>query len=827
MRIRGRSGGDGMMMARIAAGLLGLAMVAGSGAAQTVMSAEAALSACGAAARAGDPGAAGTAAEDALAVARRIEAERPADALEVRARVLIQCRIPFAPFLRRGELLEAANRLLREALARDPAHLGARFALAMNHYHSPPFLGRTDDAIREFERLLADHDGSGDPRVAASRGYLAELYERTGRSAEGPDARAAEGEEAAGGAPAPALPGYTLDPIVVEAGGYSMEDPRTATRLSRTEVYTMPGGTADVLQVFQTLPGVTQVTDGSDLYVRGGDPAETPVYVDGARLFYPGRFETLNGSLFGVLDPSVMRRAYFSSGGFSARYGNALSGVVELETDGRPVQPRWRAGLNLATLGGSLWRPAGDRAGIWGTAAVTRTDALLRLHGRSDDYPTSPRSLQGMIGLAAEPRDGLDLRVTALAEADRTVARVSSHGHDGPFRSRAATRLATAQARALSRDGRRGLRLSLSASMRDSGFRFGVLDRDREDRGAGVRLDGDMDRGRVHLRGGLEGARLASVVSGVVPAGPAVAPGSPVTVLDRDETEAHHLGGYGEVEARVAQRLAMIAGLRVDALPGEDGLSVDPRLAAAYRLDEWTLRAGAGLYSQGRWRIRSDVPDAGRPSGVPLRARHLAAGVQRDGPVAFRAEAYLKEYDDYVGDGDGPALTEGRAAGLDVLVRWSGAGRVNGWLTYSLLDGELELADGGRVPSAYDVTHTAAAVARIAVGAAWELGFTGRYATGRPFTPITGAESTPEGTAAPIYGRVHSERLPDYVRLDGRLTRVVPLSGGVLVGYLEGLNLLDRRNVMAYTYDADYRNRHPVDSFFAKRTLVLGMEAQF
>jgi vitamin B12 transporter len=821
MKIGHQSTGGGMGASRLAAAsLLALAMAAGGGVAQGAPSADTALGACGAAVRAGERSAAESAAEEALAIATRIESDRPADALEVRARVLIQCRIPFAPFLRRGELLEAANGLLREALGREPAHLGARFSLAMNHYHSPAFLGRTDDAIRELERLLADHGGSSDPRVAVARGHLAELYERTGRSAEAADARAAEG-------PAPALPGYTLDPIVVEAGGYSMEDPRTATRLSRTEVYTMPGGTADVLQVFQTLPGVTQVTDGSDLYVRGGDPAETPVYVDGARLFYPGRFETLNGSLFGVLDPSVMRRAYFSSGGFSARYGNALSGVVELETDGRPVQPRWRAGLNLATLGGSMWRPAGDRAGIWGTAAVTRTDALLRLHGRSDDYPTSPRSLQGMIGLAAEPRDGLDLRVTALAEADRTVARVSSHGHDGPFRSRAATRLATAQARALSRDGRRGLRLSLSASMRDSGFRFGVLDRDREDRGAGVRLDGDMDRGRVHLRGGLEGARLTSVVSGVVPAGPAVAPGSPVTVLDRDETEAHHLGGYGEVEARVAQRLAVIAGLRVDALPGEDGLSVDPRLAAAYRLDEWTLRAGAGIYSQGRWRIRSDVPDAGRPSGVPLRARHLAAGVQRDGPVAFRAEAYLKEYDDYVGQGDGPALTEGRAAGLDVLVRWSGVGRVSGWLTYSLLDGELELADGGRVPSAYDVTHTAAAVARIAVGNAWEVGFTGRYATGRPFTPITGAESTPEGVAAPIYGRVHSERLPDYVRLDGRLTRVVPLSGGVLVGYLEGLNLLDRRNVMAYTYDADYRNRHPVDSFFAQRTLVLGMEAQF
>lgn len=841
---------------------LGLLVVAVGAESQAVGPAEAALEACGVAAQARDRDAMEAAVAMALAEAAEMEAGRAADALEVRAGVLTRCRIPFASFMRQGGLLEESNELLERALALEPSHLGARFALAANHYHTPAFLGRQGDAIREFERLLADHAEGRDPRLAVAHVYLGELYDQAGRPSDAavvwrrgdarfPDfaplrERAArtpegEGDDTAGGPDAigraagarsdpgrlPAAPDHRLDPIVVEAGGYSMDDPRTATRLSKMDVYTMPGGTADVLQVFQTMPGVTRVTDGSDLYVRGGDPAESPMYVDGARLFYPGRFETLNGSLFGVLDPSVMRRAYFSSGGFSARYGNALSGVVDLETDGRPQQARWRAGLNLATAGASVWRPAGDRAGVWGSAALTRTDAMLWLHGRSDDYPSSPRSLQVMTGLVAEPRDGLELRVTALTEEDRTTALVSSHGYDGSFHSRSTTRLATARARLLSRDGRRGARLSLSASMRDSGFRFGVLDRDREDRSLGARLDGDIERGRLHLRGGMEAALLANVLNGTMPAGRALAPGAETVVLDRERAEADHIGGYVEVEARAARRLALIGGVRADRLPGEDGWSADPRLAAAYRLDDWTLRVGAGVFGQGRWRIRSDVPDPGRPSGVPLRARHLVAGVQRDGAVALRAEAYIKEYNDYVGSGDGPPLVAGRAAGLDVLVRWAGTDRVSGWLTYSLLDGEVELADGGRVASAYDVTHTATAVTRVTVTDAWEVGFTGRYSTGRPFTPITGAEPAAEGPAVPIYGPVHSRRMPDYFRLDGRLTRIVPLTGGALITYVEGLNLLDRRNVMAYTYDDDYRNRRPVASFFAERTLVLGFEAQF
>jgi hypothetical protein len=69
--------------------------------------------------------------------------------------------------------------------------------------------------------------------------------------------------------------------------------------------------------------------------------------------------------------------------------------------------------------------------------------------------------------------------------------------------------------------------------------------------------------------------------------------------------------------------------------------------------------------------------------------------------------------------------------------------------------------------------------------------------------------------------------LPAYARFDARLTRLVPARKGTYVFYLEGLNLLDRRNIMAYTYDASYTRRVPIESFFAHRTLVLGAEAMF
>jgi vitamin B12 transporter len=814
--------------------------------------ADSALDRCDAAAGSEDEAAAERAAAEAERAAAELPDAREPDALVIRAQVRTRCRIPFAGFMRQGALVEESNGLLERALSIAPTHLDARFTLGVNHYYTPAFLGRQAQAIAAFERVIADHGDRDDGRVATSYELLGELYRQAGRAGEAATAwrlgaekfPAHEGlrsrvdslpeppsdPDAGTGLDLDSGLVYTLEPIVVEASGYSMEDPRTATRLTKLDVYTLPGGTADVMQTFRAMPGVTQVTDGSDLYVRGGDPAEAPIYVDGARLFNPGKFETLNGSVFGVLDPSTLRRAYFSSGGFSARYGNALSGIVDIETEGRPAERRLRVGANLTSLGLTTWQPLGDRAGLWSTGMLTNTGALLALHGRGDDYPTSPSAFQAMTGLVYEPRKGVTVKASALTESDETTVRVRALGYEGPFTSAATSRLATASLRLVNDAGTASLRLSGGASLRESGFAFGVLDRDATDRGLTARLDGELDRGRVQLRAGLEAAALAAERDGRVPAGEELVPGSPALVLDEATRDARHLGGYGEVEARVTRRLALIAGLRADALPGEDGVTVDPRLAAAYRLDDWTLRLGGGLFSQGRWRGRPDVPDAGAPNGVPLRARHLVAGVQREGAVAVRAEVYLKDYDDYEPDPDGigPVVVDGRARGLDLLVEWAGTDVVSGWLTWSLLDATLELADGTTTPSSYDVTHTLTAVTKLALGDAWELGLTARYATGRPYTPVLGAAAPePDRSLAPVYGPVLSGRYPDYRRLDARLTRFVPLGRRSLVLYLEGLNVLDRGNVMGYTYDDAYANPEPIQAFFSGRTLVLGAEVAF
>jgi hypothetical protein len=123
-----------------------------------------------------------------------------------------------------------------------------------------------------------------------------------------------------------------------------------------------------------------------------------------------------------------------------------------------------------------------------------------------------------------------------------------------------------------------------------------------------------------------------------------------------------------------------------------------------------------------------------------------------------------------------------------------------------------------------DVTHSLTAVAMYTLGS-WQIGGTARYGTGRPYTPVVGS-SQGEGFPEPVYGAPMSHRLPDYVRVDSRLTRFQRIAERFTVFYLEVLNVLDRDNASTVIYDANWENPRTLGSIFSARTLVAGVEIQ-
>ena len=111
------------------------------------------------------------------------------------------------------------------------------------------------------------------------------------------------------------------------------ETPLSTQTLSAVELATYPGGNNDVVQVAQTLPGVSPSVGGfrNDLIIRGGGPNENVYYLDGVEIPNINHFSTQGsaGGPVGMINVSFIESVTLSASGFGAQYDNPLSGVLQ------------------------------------------------------------------------------------------------------------------------------------------------------------------------------------------------------------------------------------------------------------------------------------------------------------------------------------------------------------------------------------------------------------------------------------------------------------------------------------------------------------------
>ncbi|MCG8604804.1 carboxypeptidase-like regulatory domain-containing protein, partial [bacterium] len=142
----------------------------------------------------------------------------------------------------------------------------------------------------------------------------------------------------------------------ITASSFSSGDEKGVT-LNRMDVLTTPGAAADIFLAIKSFPGLAHIDEGSGLFVRGGDVAETVMILDQATVVHPYRYESPTGGTFGTITPFLVSGTFFSSGGFSAKYGNALSGVLAMESLEKPPQSEYNVNLGLAATSARLAIP--------------------------------------------------------------------------------------------------------------------------------------------------------------------------------------------------------------------------------------------------------------------------------------------------------------------------------------------------------------------------------------------------------------------------------------------------------------------------------------
>ena len=126
----------------------------------------------------------------------------------------------------------------------------------------------------------------------------------------------------------------TLDEIVVQsdretAGAAAVTGGLQSIRPQDIELIPSPDLSGDLASYLVTLPGVVSGGDqGGQLFIRGGEPTQNLVLMDGMVIYQP--FHLIG--FYSAFPSNILNVSDVYAGGFGARYGGRLSSVIDVST---------------------------------------------------------------------------------------------------------------------------------------------------------------------------------------------------------------------------------------------------------------------------------------------------------------------------------------------------------------------------------------------------------------------------------------------------------------------------------------------------------------
>jgi TonB family protein len=612
------------------------------------------------------------------------------------------------------------------------------------------------------------------------------------------------------------------DPYEAVVRGERSRSEVTVRTLTTEEVRTVPGTQGDTLKVLQNLPGVARSPFGIGLLVvRGSEPNQTIVYVDGVPIPLLFHF----GGITSVLNADVVDAVDFYPGNFANRYGRALGGTVELRTREPRRELHGAAQVDLFDGRVEVEGPVGKGSMY---AAIRRSwiDAVLAVAlpkinpSAATDLRVAPRYYDWQTKLTY-PVLGGQGAVFAFGSDDKLefVRSTDRPGRPSFYLATAFWRVGASH-RAPVGPATNELVVAAGRNTIDilNGGNFGLL---TESTNVTLR-----DRlvwrlaPALSLEAGVD--TLANRVDYRVYAPPTPAPGE---VTDTFSGQATTIGDSGaswwvspaawvEADWRPLPPLRLVSGVRVDADVrfGVTNTWLDPRLAAFLDVRPGTtLVAGAGLFGSAPQPQESNKV-FGNPDLAAERALHLSLGVRQDLPWAAKLEVtgFYKDMWELVVptrslDAQGHSLHYssaglGKNVGLEVLARRELARGLFGWLSWTWSrslrrDDPTDPYFPHWRPFQLDQTHVLAVIVSYRLPREWIVGTRVRYVSGNPSTPAIGAVlNADSGRYQCIPGSPLSQRLPPFFQADARVDKRWVFDKWMFSTYLDVQNLTNREN---------------------------------
>ncbi len=215
-----------------------------------------------------------------------------------------------------------------------------------------------------------------------------------------------------------------LSAVTITAGSFEASDKKKGTVLTSLDIVTTAGGSGDITGALKTLPGTQQVGEAEGLFVRGGSATESKIFIDGSLVnnFF---FSSLPGlATRGRFNPFLFKGTVFSTGGYSALYGQALSAALVLESADLPERTEADLSLSVIGVGGGIQKLEKNKKASWGfTYNYTNLALAFAVLKQGPDFYKTPLYHQGDANFRIKTKRGGILKYYGYLSWNRTAVR--------------------------------------------------------------------------------------------------------------------------------------------------------------------------------------------------------------------------------------------------------------------------------------------------------------------------------------------------------------------------------------------------------------------
>lgn len=651
-----------------------------------------------------------------------------------------------------------------------------------------------------------------------------------------------------------------LSEVVVSPGSYSLMGNHAAVRqtLSSEDIKIM-GWAEDVTRAVQRIPGISADEFSAKFSVRGGDADEVLVLLDGMQIYKPFHQKDFGGGLFSTIDIETIDGVELLTGGFSADYGDRMSGVLSMTTKS-PAAGQKTTSLGLSLMNARFfsmgdinqsrgsWLVSGRRGYLDILDKLTKNEFKLKPTYydmlSKVEYNLNDRHNIAAYGFFARDSYKLNERIV---EPGKTIPNIDS------VDTKYGNYYGWVTLNSRFADGVKARTIVFGSAL-DQQRRWRQFDDDpnahlnstnindqRDFTLFGIKQDWNIDlSSKVLLKAGADIKRLKvdydyfnRIENEFI-----TADDSLVDQIQshsyRGTREGNQSGLYLSLRTKLADPLTMETGIRYDDAGHSNDQLWSPRVGLAYALGNTTfLRAGWGHFYQIQAINDLDVQFAEDTFQPAQLAEHYMLGFEHlfGNGFHFRAEGYYKkrsdlrdayhtfsDIDEFFPESRDDLIKlvvdQGTARGLEFYLKYDKNRKFSTWFSYVLADTRDDITDivfegrlvkqFGEQPRPWDQRHTINMDANYRFNKSWHLNMSWQFRTGWPGTEFTVQRiERPDGSFAYYhdYGLYNGFRYPNYQRLDARINKhFYPARSKVSV-FLHIINLYNHENVIKYDHE--------------------------